>query len=125
MTDDYFDTILPHWRNPPQRGTVVPSRAMRPGVAVYDGWQALCAACTELPWTVGPWRAHWIDAALDAWVHNTEGFPFDRHPTPTATPTWHSLIEGDTPCPTPLLTDPPCRLGLGRHRASSLPPATT
>jgi len=111
--------ILPHWRNPPQRGTVVPSRAMRPHLAVYDGWQAVCAACEELPWTVGPWRSQYIDAVLDAWAHNTEGFPFARHPEPpTRSTTWTELIEGTTPCPPSLLT---------RHRQPPLPvpPATT
>lgn len=123
--DDYLDTILPHWRNPPQRGTVVPSRAMTPHVAVHDGWQAICAACEELPWTVGPWRSQHIDAVLDAWVHNTEGYPFERHPTPaTPEPTWTDLIEGTTPCPTPLLPDLPCPLA--RHRqASPTPPEPT
>jgi hypothetical protein len=117
MTDDYLDTILPHWRNPPQRGTVVPSRAMIPHVKVIDGWQAICAACEELPWAVGPWRATWIDAALDAWVHN------DRHPEPpNPTLTWDEMTaERDEPCPPSLL---PNSLRSMSH-ASSEPPAST
>jgi hypothetical protein len=119
MDDDYLERyVMPIWRNPPQRGTVAPSRAMRPGVAVFDGWQALCAACEELPWTIGPWRSQWIDAVLDAWVHNTEGFPFERHPDPTRIRplTWDELIEGP-PCPTPAPKH--------SQHASSSRPATT
>jgi hypothetical protein len=115
MDDDYWERyVMPIWRNPPQRGTVAPSRAMRPHVEVIDGWQALCAACEELPWTIGPWRSQWIDAALDAWVHNTEG---DRHPEPIPIRplTWAELIEGDTPCPPSLLPERQCPI---RHRAS-------
>lgn len=97
MTDER-DVIPPHWRNPPQRGTVVPTRAMIPHVGVIDGWQAVCAACEELPWNVGPFRRAWIDATLDAWAHNTEGYPFERHPSPSeAEPTWDDLITGTTP----------------------------
>jgi hypothetical protein len=96
MTDDYVDDLerylTPLWQNPPQRGTVVPSRAMRPHVEVLDGWQAICAACEELPWTIGPWRSRWIDAHIDAWAHNTEGYPFDRHPVAESKPTWDDLI---------------------------------
>lgn len=94
ISDDE-DDLPAHWRNPPQRGTAVPSRAARmPGGGVIDGWQAVCAQCEELPWTVGPWRRLWIDAVLDAWLHNTEGWPFERHPAP-AKPvlTWDELLQ--------------------------------
>ena len=114
--DAYLDQILPHWRNPPQRGTVVPSRAMVPHERVIDGWQALCAACEPMPWTIGPFRSQWVDALIDAWVHNTEG---NRHPeAATPEPTWLDLIEGELPSPPPLLPGRQNRSALGRHSES-------
>jgi hypothetical protein len=106
------ETVTPAWRVPPKHGVVVPSRAMRPHVAVYDGWQVVCSACAEMPWTVGPWRSQWIDAMIDAWAHNSV-----RHSEPVAAdPTWEQLLTGDTPEPEPLVADRPT---LGQHCMTS------
>jgi len=76
---------------------VYPSKAMLPGVEVYQGHQAGCTAeeCGEEnavympPWVRwwGDFHENWIDAKLEAVTHNIE-----KHPRPQ--PSWEEIIHG-------------------------------